>query len=142
MPAPLASARSPGAYPRRYTGLAMNDSPLRGVLSPVVTPFEADLAPSMPRFVRHCRSLVAQGPAHDPARVRSRNATGQREIYATAERIVGEQGRTTLKLACPSGDSTVYVHDVAKGRYGRCESVTFNYVTYEWTEWVRWREVE
>jgi len=39
----------------------MNYSPLRGVLSPVVTPFEADLAPSMPRFVRHCRSLVAQG---------------------------------------------------------------------------------
>jgi 4-hydroxy-tetrahydrodipicolinate synthase len=34
---------------------------LRGVLSPVLTPFEADLSPSVPRFVRHCRALVAQG---------------------------------------------------------------------------------
>jgi 4-hydroxy-tetrahydrodipicolinate synthase len=36
-------------------------STLRGVLSPVLTPFEADLSPSVPRFVRHCRALVAQG---------------------------------------------------------------------------------
>jgi len=31
------------------------------VLSPVLTPFEADLSPSVPRFVRHCRALIAQG---------------------------------------------------------------------------------
>ena len=36
-------------------------STLRGVLSPVLTPFEADFSPSVPRFVRHCRALVAQG---------------------------------------------------------------------------------
>jgi 4-hydroxy-tetrahydrodipicolinate synthase len=33
----------------------------RGVLSPVVTPFTADLAPDPERFVRHCRWLVSQG---------------------------------------------------------------------------------
>jgi 4-hydroxy-tetrahydrodipicolinate synthase len=30
----------------------------RGVLSPVVTPFTADLRPDVPRFVRHCRWLL------------------------------------------------------------------------------------
>ncbi|MCJ0761650.1 dihydrodipicolinate synthase family protein [Variovorax terrae] len=34
---------------------------LRGVMSPVLTPFAADLSPSAPRFVRHCRWLLAQG---------------------------------------------------------------------------------
>jgi 4-hydroxy-tetrahydrodipicolinate synthase len=34
---------------------------LRGVLSPVVTPFTADLAPDPERFVRHCRWLLSQG---------------------------------------------------------------------------------
>ena len=31
---------------------------LRGVLSPVLTPFEADGAPSVPRFIEHCRTLL------------------------------------------------------------------------------------
>jgi 4-hydroxy-tetrahydrodipicolinate synthase len=39
----------------------MNAPRLRGVLSPVLTPFDADLAPSVPRFVRHCRWLLDQG---------------------------------------------------------------------------------
>jgi 4-hydroxy-tetrahydrodipicolinate synthase len=34
---------------------------LRGVLSPVLTPFNQDLTPSAPRFVRHCRWLLEQG---------------------------------------------------------------------------------
>jgi 4-hydroxy-tetrahydrodipicolinate synthase len=34
---------------------------IRGVLSPVVTPFTADLAPDAERFVRHCRWLLSQG---------------------------------------------------------------------------------
>ena len=34
---------------------------IRGVLSPVVTPFDAELRPDRERFVRHCRWLVAQG---------------------------------------------------------------------------------
>src|SRR5262245_11717899 len=33
---------------------------IRGVLSPVVTPFKADLSPDPERFVRHCRWLLSQ----------------------------------------------------------------------------------
>lgn len=33
---------------------------LRGVLSPVLTPFNADLSPSLPRLVQHCRALLEQ----------------------------------------------------------------------------------
>jgi len=33
---------------------------ITGVLSPVVTPFKADLAPDPDRFVRHCRWLLSQ----------------------------------------------------------------------------------
>ena len=36
---------------------------LRGVLSPVVTPFKADLSPDAARFVRHCKWLLANGCA-------------------------------------------------------------------------------
>lgn len=39
----------------------MSAPKLRGVLSPVLTPFDADLSPSVPRFVRHCRWLLGQG---------------------------------------------------------------------------------
>ncbi len=34
---------------------------VRGVLSPVVTPFDVELRPDVRRFVRHCRWLLAQG---------------------------------------------------------------------------------
>ena len=33
---------------------------IRGVLAPVVTPFNSDLSPDPRRFVEHCKSLVAQ----------------------------------------------------------------------------------
>jgi 4-hydroxy-tetrahydrodipicolinate synthase len=36
---------------------------LRGVLSPVVTPFKPDYSPDAPRFVRHCKWLLAHGCA-------------------------------------------------------------------------------
>ena len=41
----------------------MTTSPerLRGVMSPVLTPFNADLSPSPARFVKHCRWLLDQG---------------------------------------------------------------------------------
>jgi 4-hydroxy-tetrahydrodipicolinate synthase len=40
----------------------MNASPrITGVLSPVVTPFKADLSPDPERFVRQCRWLLSQG---------------------------------------------------------------------------------
>lgn len=39
----------------------MNDVPrIAGVLSPVVTPFKADLSPDPERLVRHCRWLLSQ----------------------------------------------------------------------------------
>jgi 4-hydroxy-tetrahydrodipicolinate synthase len=39
----------------------MNDIPrISGVLSPVVTPFKADLSPNPERFVRQCRWLLSQ----------------------------------------------------------------------------------
>ncbi len=34
---------------------------LKGVLSPVITPFKADLSPDAERFVRHCRWLLKSG---------------------------------------------------------------------------------
>ncbi len=34
---------------------------LKGVLSPVITPFKADLAPDAERFVRHCKWLLKSG---------------------------------------------------------------------------------
>ena len=36
---------------------------LRGVLAPVLTPFDDKLAPDAARFIAHCRWLVAQGAA-------------------------------------------------------------------------------
>ena len=36
-------------------------APARGVFSPVVTPFDAELRPDARRFVRHCRWLLGQG---------------------------------------------------------------------------------
>ncbi|MGA8051980.1 MAG: dihydrodipicolinate synthase family protein [Burkholderiales bacterium] len=38
-----------------------NQQRITGVLSPVVTPFDKDLAPDAPRFVRHCKWLLANG---------------------------------------------------------------------------------
>ena len=38
----------------------MNVQRIAGVLSPVCTPFKADLTPDHERFVRHCRWLLSQ----------------------------------------------------------------------------------
>ncbi len=38
----------------------MSEPRIRGVLSPVVTPFKSDLTPDPERFVRHCRWLLSQ----------------------------------------------------------------------------------
>ena len=38
----------------------MSSDRIRGVLSPVVTPFKHDLSPDSERFVRHCRWLLSQ----------------------------------------------------------------------------------
>ena len=39
----------------------MSSSRITGVLSPVVTPFDADLSPDAERFVKQCRWLLSQG---------------------------------------------------------------------------------
>jgi 4-hydroxy-tetrahydrodipicolinate synthase len=39
---------------------AQRTRPMSGVLSPVVTPFDADLRPDSARFVRHCQWLLSQ----------------------------------------------------------------------------------
>lgn len=39
----------------------MAAQPITGVLAPVVTPFDADLAPDRERLVRHCRWLLGRG---------------------------------------------------------------------------------
>ncbi|WP_353173183.1 dihydrodipicolinate synthase family protein, partial [Paracandidimonas soli] len=38
----------------------MSGSKLRGVLSPVLTPFNADYSVSETRFLKHCKSLLEQ----------------------------------------------------------------------------------
>jgi 4-hydroxy-tetrahydrodipicolinate synthase len=38
----------------------MSEARIQGVLSPVVTPFKADLSPDPERFIRHCRWLLSQ----------------------------------------------------------------------------------
>ena len=39
----------------------MNQARIKGVLSPVVTPFKRDLSPDRERFTAHCKWLLAQG---------------------------------------------------------------------------------
>ena len=43
------------------TSTTIAPSRLRGVFSPVLTPFNADLSPSAPRFIKHCQWLLGQG---------------------------------------------------------------------------------
>jgi 4-hydroxy-tetrahydrodipicolinate synthase len=54
---------SPAPHPAPASKAAALPSPkpLRGVLSPVLTPFNQDLSPSAPRFIKHCRWLLDQG---------------------------------------------------------------------------------
>ncbi len=34
---------------------------IKGVLAPVITPFDRDLNPDTPRFIAHCQWLISQG---------------------------------------------------------------------------------
>ena len=45
----------------QYRESFMASVKIRGVLSPVLTPFNADYTPSQPRFLKHCRGLLQQG---------------------------------------------------------------------------------
>src|SRR5215510_14656780 len=61
-PAPVTEAKLESKYfsiTRR--SIAMPDTTrLKGVLAPVVTPFQADLSPAPERFIAHCRWLLSQ----------------------------------------------------------------------------------
>src|ERR1044071_356924 len=59
----VAHRRAPRLPPETRAGYrrVMNDTQrIRGVLSPVVTPFRSDLSPDPERFVRQCRWLLSQ----------------------------------------------------------------------------------
>src|SRR5438874_12604003 len=55
---------------------------IRGVLAPVVTPFEADLAPDRKRFIRHCQWLLSQNCGLAPF-----GTTSEANSMSTDERI-------------------------------------------------------
>ncbi len=57
-----ATAGSPPS-PRRRRGEGGGGERLTGVLAPVLTPFQGDLAPDAARLVRHCRWLLSHGCA-------------------------------------------------------------------------------
>ena len=39
----------------------MTTTPIKGVLAPVVTPFDAHYKPDTQRFIAHCKWLISQG---------------------------------------------------------------------------------
>jgi 4-hydroxy-tetrahydrodipicolinate synthase len=49
------------SYQKDFQTMTVPMPRLSGVMSPVVTPFNADLTPSPTRFVKHCRWLIDQG---------------------------------------------------------------------------------
>src|SRR5690606_13120329 len=57
-PGPLVSFRPPAKA--CIGAVLMAQDRIRGVLSPVVTPFSEDLSPDAVRFIRHCKWLVSQ----------------------------------------------------------------------------------
>lgn len=58
------------------------DPALRGVFCAALTPLDAQLQPDLPRFVAHCRSLVADGCAG----VALLGTTGEANSFSTGER--------------------------------------------------------
>jgi 4-hydroxy-tetrahydrodipicolinate synthase len=68
----------------------VNTKRITGVLSPVVTPFTADLAPDVDRFVRQCRWLLAQNVGLAVFGTNSEaNSLSTEEKMELLERLVG-----------------------------------------------------
>lgn len=69
----------------------MNDTPrITGVLSPVVTPFKADLSPDPERFVRQCRWILSQNVGLAVFGTNSEaNSLAVEEKLELLERLVG-----------------------------------------------------
>ena len=56
---------------------------IKGVLAPVVTPFDQDLNPDPARFIAHCKWLISQGSglaAFDPDQF-ANSATDSRSLF-------------------------------------------------------------
>lgn len=88
------------------------------------------------------RSLVATGTPDVQARLQSRNPSGTRDATALAERMEIEPHRTRVRMSCPSGRSRVFVHETVSRRKTMCDSVSYNYRTWEWDDAIRVTEVE
>jgi len=61
-------------------------APARGVFSPVVTPFDAELRPDAQRFVRHCRWLLDQGVGPGQVVIAGDKEAVERAVRAAAKR--------------------------------------------------------
>ena len=102
----------------------MSVQKLRGVLSPVLTPFDADLSPSVPRFVRHCRWLLDQGVGLSVFGTNSEaNSLTVREKRSLLDALL-KDGISPARLmpgtgTCASGDTIELTrHAVAAGCAG------------------------
>lgn len=89
------------------------------------------------RMSDRIRTLVATGSADAPARMRTRDPSGGREALAEAERIEGSQWDTKMRLSSQTDGFRVLVADLTKNVRWRCDSVTFDYVTFEWDDFSR-----
>jgi 4-hydroxy-tetrahydrodipicolinate synthase len=70
---------------------SMHGQRIRGVLSPVVTPFRPDLTPDPERFVRHCRWLLSQNVGLAVFGTNSEaNSLSVDERIELLDRLVGE----------------------------------------------------
>jgi 4-hydroxy-tetrahydrodipicolinate synthase len=70
---------------------SMHGERIRGVLSPVVTPFRPDLTPDPERFVRHCRWLLSQNVGLAVFGTNSEaNSLSVDERIELLDRLVGE----------------------------------------------------
>jgi 4-hydroxy-tetrahydrodipicolinate synthase len=70
---------------------SMHGQHIRGVLSPVVTPFRPDLTPDPERFVRHCRWLLSQNVGLAVFGTNSEaNSLSVDERIELLDRLVGE----------------------------------------------------
>ena len=93
----------------------------------------------------------ADAPGAGKDRMRTFEATGSNgrqvivetpEYRARADRVFMDCTTNTMRLST-SSDTDVYVRELAlNGRQSLYDSVTFNYVTNEWTESVRFRAAE
>jgi L-alanine-DL-glutamate epimerase-like enolase superfamily enzyme len=93
------NAKSAGLALHKYLGAVQLESVpayasggyyLDGVFSPVLTPFNADLTPSVERFIRHCRWLLeaGRGPGRSSAPTRRPTRCPWRKSASCSTRLL------------------------------------------------------